>query len=129
MFDVVADVQNLPKFLPYCLKTTIYDRRKNFFKADMKIGQSPITISYTSHVSLNKPHQITVESFNPNFLEYLRTKWQFSAGLKDIPDSCVVDFSVAFQIKMGIYSKFTHAIFDILVRQMRDAFFKEAVRR
>lgn len=129
IFKVVADVENLHKFLPYCYKSEVYDRQKNSFKADLEIGYPPIIQKYTSHVTLQEPHQIKVESYNVNVLKYLKTTWQFSPGLKDIPDSCVIHFNIAFQFKVELYSKLTNLFFDMLVRQMKDSFLEEAKRR
>uniref|UniRef100_A0A1B0GJF6 Putative coenzyme q-binding protein coq10 n=1 Tax=Lutzomyia longipalpis TaxID=7200 RepID=A0A1B0GJF6_LUTLO len=116
MFSVVSDVENYQNFLPWCKKSHVYGKRENFLKGDLIIGFPPLSEKYTSNA----------ECVDGKLFSYFLTIWRFSRGLKDISQSCVIDIHVAFEFKSAIYSQFSHIFFDQVVRQMEDAFIREA---
>ncbi|XP_055685844.1 coenzyme Q-binding protein COQ10, mitochondrial [Lutzomyia longipalpis] len=126
MFSVVSDVENYQNFLPWCKKSHVYGKRENFLKGDLIIGFPPLSEKYTSNVTMTKPNYIKAECVDGKLFSYFLTIWRFSRGLKDIPQSCVIDIHVAFEFKSAIYSQFSHIFFDQVVRQMEDAFIREA---
>ncbi|XP_024942271.1 coenzyme Q-binding protein COQ10, mitochondrial isoform X2 [Cephus cinctus] len=48
MYNVVADVANYKKFVPFCKKSDIITRNDEFLKANLVIGFPPLNESYTS---------------------------------------------------------------------------------
>lgn len=126
MHDVVVDVGNYYKFLPFCKKSNVYDKRVNAFKSDLVIGFPPFSESYTSNVTHNRPTFVKSECFDGVMFNYLLTIWKFNPGLKDIEQSCVIDFFIDFQFKSVLHMKLSNLVFDTLVRQMEQAFFAEA---
>lgn len=129
MYDVVADVNNYKEFVPYCKKSHVYDRTENAAKADVIVGFPPIYETYTSNLTLRPPNLVKSECFDGRLFHYLQNYWGFSAGLKDVPNSCVVDFRVTFEFKSALHSNLSHIFFDIIVQQMENAFVREAQRR
>lgn len=130
LFDVVSDVANYHKFVPFCKKSHVHSQQlENFLKADLIIGFPPITESYTSHVSLSRPYLVKAECKEGRLFNYLLNYWKFSPGLKDIPNSCVLDFQVTFEFKSVLHTQLSLLFFDQLVRQMEEAFFREAKNR
>lgn len=129
MYDVVSDVENYYKFVPWCKKSLTYGKRQGFLKADLVIGFPPLNESYTSNVTMVKPNFVRAECVDGKLFNYLLNYWKFSPGLKDIPQSCVIDFHVAFEFKSTFHSHISHIFFDQLVKQMAEAFFYEAKNR
>lgn len=126
MHDVVVDVGNYYKFLPFCKKSFVYDKREGAFKSDLVIGFPPLTERYTSNVTFERPGVVKSECFDGVMFNYLLTIWKFNPGLKDIEQSCVIDFFIDFQFKSMLHMKLSNLVFDTLVRQMEQAFFAEA---
>uniref|UniRef100_A0A336LMW5 CSON012999 protein n=1 Tax=Culicoides sonorensis TaxID=179676 RepID=A0A336LMW5_CULSO len=127
MFDVVVDVGNYYKFLPFCKKSFTYDFREDGrFKSDLVIGFPPLTERYTSNVTSERPGIVKSECFDGVMFNYLLTIWKFNPGLKDIEQSCVIDFYIDFQFKSALHMRLSNLVFDTLVRQMEQAFFAEA---
>lgn len=129
LYSVVADVENYYTFVPFCKKSHVYSKKPDSLKADLIIGFPPLNESYTSNVSLVRPSLVKAECVDGRLFNYLLTAWQFSPGLKDIPQSCVIDFMVTFEFKSALHSQLSNLFFDQLVKQMEYAFIQEAEKR
>lgn len=129
MFDVVSDVEKYNKFVPFCTKSYVYSKQINSLKADLIIGFPPLTESYTSSVTFQRPNIVRAECTDGKLFNYLLNLWKFSPGLKDIPQSCVIDFHVAFEFKSILHTQLSLLFFDQLVKQMEEAFVREARHR
>lgn len=129
MYNVVSDVDNYKNFVPFCKKSHVYDRRPGFLKGDLVIGFPPINERYTSNVTMERPNVVKAECFDGVLFNYLLTIWKFNPGLKDIDQSCVIDFYIDFEFKSNLHRKLSNLFFDQIVRQMEQAFFQEARNR
>lgn len=58
MYDVVSDVQNYKKFVPFCKRSEVTQRKSGFLKGELSIGFPPITESYVSAVTLIRPRLV-----------------------------------------------------------------------
>ncbi|XP_058464232.1 coenzyme Q-binding protein COQ10, mitochondrial [Malaya genurostris] len=129
LYSVVADVENYYNFVPFCKKSYVYDKKPSSLKADLIIGFPPLNESYTSNVTMVRPTLVKAECRDGRLFNYLLTVWRFSPGLKDIPQSCVIDFMVAFEFKSVLHSQLSNLFFDQIVKQMEHAFIHEAEKR
>lgn len=129
MYDVVSDVENYKHFVPFCKKSFVYDQRPGSLKGDLIIGFPPINERYTSNVTMERPNIVRAECFDGVLFNYLLTVWKFSPGLKDVHQSCVIDFYIDFEFKTQLHRRLANLFFDQIVRQMEQAFFSEARRR
>jgi len=129
MFDVVADVEKYEEFLPWCQSSVIKTRRKSHIVADLVVGMNPLVESYTSSVTMTKPHLIKAESTQGRLFNHLINLWKFSPGLKGKPQTCIVDFYVSFEFRSALTSKVGNVFFNEVVRVMVVAFYNEAKKR
>lgn len=129
IYDVVTDVGNYKNFVPFCKKSDITERKKEFLKANLMIGFPPINESYTSRVTWIYPRLVKAECTEGRLFNHLNTLWIFSPGLKNNPQTCVIDFSLSFEFKSIIHSHLSNLFFNEIVRQMENAFIEEAKRR
>ena len=126
MFDLVADIERYPEFLPWCVGTRIRSRDGDLVVADMVIGYKMFRERFTSRVQFSRPDHIDV-SYSEGPFKYLNNHWQF------LPNSeggegggCVVDFYVDFEFRSKVLQKMIGAVFDQAVRIMVHAFEKRA---
>ncbi len=117
LFDLVADVDRYPEFLPWCIATRVRGQDGKEMVADMVIGFKMFRESFTSRVTLNRPEKIDVTYENGPF-KYLENHWIFESS----DGGCVIDFSVNFEFKSRLLEKAIGAVFQEAVHRMVGAF-------
>jgi len=60
LFDLVAQIERYPEFLPWCAAARIRSREGNAVVADLVIGFKMIRERYTSRVIIDRPRRIDV---------------------------------------------------------------------
>jgi coenzyme Q-binding protein COQ10 len=121
LFDLVADVGQYPKFLPWCIGARVKSRTEAELVADLTIGFGPFRESFTSRVTLERPQRIRVRYENGPF-RYLNNTWGFSPD----PAGCKVAFFVDFEFRSRILQAAIGVVFNEAVRRMVNAFLKRA---
>ena len=121
MFDLVADIEKYPEFLPWCVGTRIRSRDGDEVVADMIIGYKMFRERFTSRVTLDRPHRIDVEYSDGPF-NYLHNHWIFEP---DGQGTCI-DFFVDFEFKSRILQAMIGVVFGEAVRIMVNAFERRA---
>jgi coenzyme Q-binding protein COQ10 len=123
IFDLIADVERYPEFLPWCMAARIRQRpAPDVFVADLVIGFKVFRERFTSHVQLNRPTRIDVKYYEGPF-RYLNNHW----NLEPRGDSeCVIDFYVDFEFKSRMLQKVIQTLFNEAVQRMVGAFEKRA---
>lgn len=121
MFDLVADIRQYPRFLPWCVGARIRSKTESEVVADLSIGFGPFHETFTSRVTLERPDQIIVRYENGPF-KYLKNIWRF---LPD-PAGCEIDFFVDFEFRSRLLQAAIGAVFHEAVRLMVNAFQRRA---
>ena len=78
LFDLVADVGQYPRFLPWCVAARVRSRTDTEMVADMTIGFGPFRETFTSRVALERPFKLNVSYENGPF-RFLHNRWEFIA--------------------------------------------------
>jgi coenzyme Q-binding protein COQ10 len=121
LFDLVANVEKYPTFLPWCVGARIRSRGETELVADLTIGFGPFRESFTSRVTLDRPRRVRVRYENGPF-RYLNNEWRFSPD----PAGCKVDFFVDFEFRSRLLQAAIGVVFNEAVRRMVNAFLKRA---
>ena len=79
VFDLVADIERYPEFLPWCRGARVRSRKGNVIVADLMIGFRMIREHYTSKVVLDRPTRIDVEYGHEGPFRKLENHWTFRA--------------------------------------------------
>ena len=117
LFDLVADIERYPEFLPWCVAARIRRRTGNEVLADLVIGFKMVRERFTSRVVLSAPDRIDVEYTEGPF-RYLNNHWIFSpAG-----EGCLIDFYVDFEFRSKLLQTIIGALFGEAVHRMVAAF-------
>jgi len=127
MFDLVADVETYPEFLPLCEALRIIRRSQSgegieTLVASMSIGYKAISESFTTRVSLDRPRlRILVEYVDGPF-KYLENRWSFL----DTAEGSKVDFYINYEFKSLALGLLMGSVFDKAFRKFAEAFEKRA---
>jgi coenzyme Q-binding protein COQ10 len=76
LFDLVADVERYPDFVPWILAARIRHRTAQNIWTDMTVGTGFLRRRFTTMAVLDRPHRIAVSSHNPVF-ERFEQRWTF----------------------------------------------------
>lgn len=122
LYDLVADIEKYPQFLPWCLATRIRRRDGNVVWADMAVGFKMIREKFTSRVKMSPKDRIDV-AYSDGPFKYLNNHWVF----EDAGDgTTIIDFYVDFEFRSPLLQKVMGAVFSEAVRVMVSSFEKRA---
>jgi len=127
MFDLVADVDHYPEFVPLCQSLTVRKRTreggKDVIVADMTVAYKLIRETFTSRVTLDRPNmEILVEYLEGPFRR-LNNRWRFHALEGQL---CDVDFFIAYEFRSRTLGMLMGAVFDAAFRRFASAFEQRA---
>ncbi len=121
LFDLVADCEKYPEFLPWCLDARVITRTETGVVASMTIGFGPFHETFTTRATFERPSRIRVQYQNGPF-RYLNNQWLFTpAG-----DGTRVDFWVDFELRSRVLQRTIGLVFSEAVKRMVSAFLKRA---
>jgi coenzyme Q-binding protein COQ10 len=118
LFELVADVERYPEFLPWCLGARIRERRDDTIVADLLIGFRMVRERFTSKVTLSRPNRIDV-AYTDGPFRYLNNHWIFEPVGEG---SCRIDFFVDFEFRSRVLQTLIGVLFNEAVRRMVAAF-------
>ena len=118
LFELVADIERYPEFLPWCRAARIRKREGEVIIADLVIGWRMIRERFTSRVVLKKPERIDV-TYHEGPFKYLDNHWIFEP---QADGGCVLDFYVDFEFRSRMLQKAMALLFNEAVRRMVQSF-------
>lgn len=122
LFDLVADIEAYPDFLPWCLACQIEEQDGNKIKAKMSVGYKIFHETFRCHVTLNREQGIITVDYISGPLKHLHNQWSFRALNKETELSFFLDYA----FKSRLLQKASSAFFDIAFRKMISAFEERA---
>lgn len=124
MFDLVADVDSYPEFLPWVVATRVRRDSDSSMTADMLVGFKALREKFTSKVEKHRPERITVH-YVDGPLKDLDNRWTFTpAG----DGGCVIEFCVDFTFKSKMFEALAGQYVDRAFRKMVAAFEQRAAQ-
>jgi coenzyme Q-binding protein COQ10 len=127
MFDLVADVEKYPEFVPLCRSLRVRKREPRgegeVLTTDMTVAYQFIHETFTSRVTLDRPSlKILVEYLNGPF-SHLDNRWTFRPlGAAE----CDVEFFIAYEFKSRTLGLLMGTMFETAFRKFAEAFERRA---
>jgi coenzyme Q-binding protein COQ10 len=128
MFNLVADVERYPEFVPLCQQIKIRQRTPQadgaeIVVADMTVSFKLVRESFTSRVTLDRANlKILVEYLKGPFSN-LENRWTFEAKSET---DCEVGFFLAYEFRSRMLALLMGTMFDTAFQRFAAAFEKRA---
>lgn len=117
LFDLVADIETYPEFLPWCRSISIRRRDGNTIESEMEVGIGRVCESFASVTTFERPNRISIR-YGGGALKSLASEWRFD------PDGqgCRLTFEVDFTIRSPLLGGVMNLFFDQAFKKMVAAF-------
>jgi len=127
MFDLVADIESYPQFLPLCVALNVRARSEVeglvTKVAEMSVGYRAIRETFTTRVTCDPTgRKIFVEYIDGPFRK-LENRWGFR---EHAPDVCLVEFQISYEFKSRALALLMGGMFDTAFRKFSEAFERRA---
>lgn len=127
MFDLVADIEQYPQFVPLCQSLAVRSTRekgeRQIKQADMTVGYKAIRESFTCQVILNRPALEITANYIDGPFKYLENKWHFEQ-LED--GTTAVHFHLDYEFKSRALAMLMGSMFDRAFAKFTQAFEQRA---
>ena len=124
LYELVAEVEDYPAFLPWCVALRVADRSDSVLRAEMIVGFGVLRERFTSEVSLTPKSRIDVRYLDGPFRR-LENRWLFLPA----DGGCDIDFFIDFEFRSRLLRRLMEPLFHEAVRRMVRAFETRARER
>jgi len=130
MYDLVADVERYPEFLPLCESLRVIRHQDmpeggQVLIAEMGVGYKAIRERFTTRVSLDPGGRKIVAEYIDGPFRHLENRWTFKEAEGG---TCDVDFFITYEFKSRALGLLMGTMFDRAFRKFTDAFEGRAAR-
>ncbi|CAN5757996.1 type II toxin-antitoxin system RatA family toxin [soil metagenome] len=129
MYELIADVQRYPEFLPWVAacrvrsRTPLPDGDGEVIEADLVVSFKVFRENFSSRVTLRpRERRIDVEYLDGPF-RYLNNHWTFAPRG---PDACEIDFFVDFEFRSAMLQRLIGVVFNEAMQRIVRAFERRA---
>ena len=126
LIEFVLDIEKYPEFIPFCLASKVYERKKEGDKiliiADLTIGKGLFSDTYKSDVRFNKKNDTINVTNIDGPLKHLQNNWKFV----ETDNTTEVYFDVDFEIKNKFLNLLMEKSFEFGLNKIANAFQKRA---
>jgi len=127
MFDLVADVEKYPQFVPLCSALTVRTRAekdgRTVLVADMTVGYKVIRETFTSRVTLDRQSLTILVEYLDGPFKRMQNRWTFYSVETKV---CDVEFFIDYEFRSRTLAMLMGAMFDAAFRRFAVAFEQRA---
>lgn len=123
MFELINNVEEYPRFLPWCHQSHVKSRSDSEVEATLDIAWSGIHKSFTTRNHLHPYDHIEITLVTGPF-RHLEGRWSFIALGEH---GCKVNLDLEFEFSGGLMDRLFQPIFNHIANSLVDAFCKRAV--
>jgi len=128
MFDLVADIEHYPEFVPLCRSIKVGQRRTigegiETLRSEMTVAYKVISETFVTRVTLDKPRlQIHVQYLEGPFRQ-LENRWTFRPLGERASE---VEFFISYEFRSRMLGLVMGSMFDTAFRRFAEAFERRA---
>lgn len=124
MFELVADIENYPNFIPWCDFVRINssflspNTKIKILNADMRVYFKVFKETLTSEVTIDQESKVIKVEYVKGPFKFLRNQWIFES----VGAECMIKFYVEFEFKSKLMQRLTGLIFHEAMKRIVKAF-------
>jgi ribosome-associated toxin RatA of RatAB toxin-antitoxin module len=122
MFELVAQVERYPEFMPWCGGAVVTERSDHGMRASITIALAGIRQTFTTQNQHDYPHKIDLKLVDGPFSE-LTGEWVFSPLAQD---ACKVLFTLNYAFSSRTLEALVGPIFNRIASSFIDSFTQRA---
>ena len=122
MFDLVADVERYPEFVPYCTAARVDSRTEREMLATLSIKRGPLKAAFTTR-NLLEPHRRVLMQFVSGPFRVLEGLWTLTP-LGEL--GCRVELEMRFEFANRLSGALFEPLFEDTAGSLVDAFVRRA---
>ena len=122
MFELVADVERYPEFLPWCAYAELHSRDDRELTGSLGLAQGPLTGRFTTRNRLDAPHAMSIELLEGPFRN-LHGQWRFDALGEQ---GCRIALQMRFEFDSRVNDLLLGPVFEQTCNRLVDAFVARA---
>jgi coenzyme Q-binding protein COQ10 len=124
MFDLVADVERYPEFVPLCQALRVRRRSQgaggeDVLIADMEVGYRAIHEKFASRVTLDKLHLKVLVEYVDGPFSHLENTWNF---VDESEGASRIEFFISYEFRSRLLGALMGSMFDTAFRKFAQAF-------
>ena len=128
MFDLVADIERYPEFVPLCQQLKIRQRTlgpdgTEIVVADMTVSFKLVREAFTSRVTLDRANLTIMVEYLKGPFSRLENRWSFEPKAET---TCDVGFFLSYEFKSRMLAILMGSMFDTAFKRFAAAFEKRA---
>jgi ribosome-associated toxin RatA of RatAB toxin-antitoxin module len=127
MYALVTDVEQYPKFLPWCDRARLVSLDEEGMTAEIGIAFSGIHQTFTTRNTHIPGQQVVIKLVNGPFSQ-LDGEWNFVPIGDGLQRACKVELTLNYGFDNVILGKLVGPVFDKIAGSLVDAFIKRATQ-
>jgi coenzyme Q-binding protein COQ10 len=124
LFDLVANVERYPEFMPWVIEARIRHRRDCTIAVEMTVGVGPLRKRFSTIATLDRPRRIDITSGDSMF-DRFEQRWTFDPGAEGGTN---VEYHVDFKFRSRVLQTHMGALFSGQAIKTMSAFKRRAHR-
>lgn len=118
LFELAADVERYPEFVPGWQEARVRDRTGQGYFTRQVIGIGPFHLAFDTRTTLHRPERIDIGSTDPRFRRF-SLQWTFASVP---PDSCRVGVSAAVELRAPLLQRTVTRVLSQMASAIIQAF-------
>lgn len=124
MFDLVADIEKYPEFVPLCERMRVRSRADkgegiSVLVAEMTVAYKLVRQTFTSRATLDSNKLTILVEYLDGPFSHMQNRWAFVAAGEE---ACDVEFYIDYEFKSRTLALLMGTLFDTVFRRMAAAF-------
>ena len=118
MFDLAADIERYPEFLPHWPRATIRSRDQDVLHVQQEIDLGLRRFRFESRAVLRRPSHLHIDSTSGPFRR-LSIDWRFTPGAEG---GCMTALTVEIEMRSVLLETFTGGLMQMMTQDILERF-------